>query len=102
MCGISLLGSLSAVIYRLGLDPDALAAAGASENEIESAMQSFGAAVDIARETGIGAFVSQGAPAYSAAVAAACFVGGVALVLAAVAVWRLVPKGLSITEEADA
>ncbi len=96
--GVAVLGSLASVVYRIGLDPQALGRSGLDAASISAAQESFGAAVDIANRTGATELVSEGTVAFSNSLVAAALVGGVILAIVAVLVWKLIPRGLDITK----
>lgn len=98
MLGIAIIGSIASVVYRLGLDPAALAASGLDAAAIAAASESFGAAVDIAATTGAAELFAEGAASFSHAVVVASVVGGALMLAVAIAVLRLVPKDLDVME----
>lgn len=94
--GVAILGSISSVVYRLGLDTSALSAAGLSPDQIAAANDSYSAAVDIAVQTGVTELVAEGSVAFSHSVVIASAIGGVIMFAVAIIVLKLVPKGLDI------
>ena len=97
--GVALLGSAASIIYRLGFDVGALRAMGLSDAAIQVALNSYGGAVSVARETGLDALAAQGAQAFTSSFVWAIAIGG-AVMLAVVALVRhLTPADLSIDEE---
>lgn len=96
--GVAILGSLASVIYRTELDSGLLSALDLDESIIDSAMQSFSAAVEISKETGIEALLVEGSKAFSDSIVYASGIGGIMMIMVAMVVWRLIPKDLSITD----
>ena len=96
MLGVAILGSIASVVYRLGLDPAALSAAGLSADQIAAANDSFSAAVDIAAQTDVSELVAEGSVSFSHSVVVASAIGGVIMLAVAIVVLKLVPKGLDI------
>ena len=96
--GVAILGSVASIVYRLGLDPAALAESGLSGAAIEEAMQSFGAAAQIAQQTGAAELLREGAASFSESIIITSFAGGVVLLAVAIVVWKLIPRDLDITE----
>ena len=96
--GVAILGSMASIVYRLGLDPSALAASGLDGASIDEAMQSFGAAAQIARQTGAAELMSEGAAAFSNSIIITSFAGGIVLLAVALIAWKLIPRDLDITE----
>lgn len=96
--GVAILGSVASIVYRLGLDPQALAASGLDQASIDEAMQSFGAAVRIAEQSGAAELLREGAASFSESIVTTSFAGGVVLLLVSLAVWKLIPRDLDITE----
>ncbi len=97
--GVAILGSLASVVYRVGLDPTALAASGLDAVSITAAQESFGAAADIAAQTGVMELIAEGSVAFSNSLVTTAFAGGAIVLLMAAIVWRLVPANIDITED---
>lgn len=97
--GVAFLGSVAGVIYRAGFSVEELSAAGLTDAQIADALGSYGAAVSIAQETGVGALISQGALSFNESLVFSAVAGGCLLLLLAFVVSRLIPKGFSIAEE---
>ena len=97
--GVAILGSLASIIYRIGLNPAALSQAGLDETAIATAQESFGAAAEIAAQTGVTELVTEGAAAFSSSLVTTAFVGGIILLAVSFLVWRLVPANIDITED---
>lgn len=97
--GVAILGSLASIIYRIGLNPAALSQAGLDETAIATAQESFGAAAEIAAQTGVTELVAEGAAAFSSSLVTTAFVGGIILLAVSFLVWRLVPTNIDITED---
>ena len=96
--GVAILGSLASIVYRVGLDPAALAAAGLDDTSVSAAMQSFSAAAQIAEQTGAAELMREGAASFSDSIVITSVAGGVVLLVAAFAVWKLIPRDLDIAE----
>lgn len=61
-------------------------------------MQSFGAAAQIAQQTGAAELLREGAASFSESIIITSFAGGVVLLAVAIVVWKLIPRDLDITE----
>lgn len=96
--GVAILGSVASIVYRLGLDPAALAESGLSGAAIDEAMQSFGAAAQIAQQTGAAELLREGAASFSESIIITSFAGGVVLLAVSIVVWKLIPRDLDIAE----
>ena len=96
--GVAILGSVASIVYRLGLDPAALANSGLDSQAINEAMQSFSAASQIAQQTGAAELLREGAAAFSSSIIITCFAGGVVLLAVALIVGKLIPRSLDIAE----
>lgn len=96
--GVAILGSVASIVYRVGLDPSALAGAGLDAASIAASSQSYSAAVDIAQRTGVAELLAEGAPAFSDSIIITSVAGGVVLLAVALIVWKLIPRDLSIAE----
>lgn len=96
--GVAILGSLASVVYRLGLDPQALAQAGLNDATVAAASESFSTAADIARQTGVAELLAEGSAAFSHSLVMAALGGCIALLAVAVLVWKLIPRGLDFTK----
>lgn len=97
--GVAIVGSIASIIYRQGFSVDYLRSLGLDDASIKTAMDSYGGAVSIAQQTGVQELVNEGAPAFTDALSWAIVLGGVILVVVAAAIFRLVPKDLSIAED---
>lgn len=97
--GVALLGSTAGIIYRSGFSATELAAQGLTSAQVESVLGSYGGAVSVAQETGLGALVSQGALSFNESLLFSAAVGFVLLLILAFVVARFIPKGFSIAEE---
>ena len=100
--GVAILGSLASIIYRSELGTGALRAMGLDGQLINAAKQSFAATTEIGNMLGLPELIQRGADAFNQSLVVTCLAGGVIILVAAVLVWRLIPKGLKITEESDA
>ncbi|MEC4271868.1 MFS transporter [Adlercreutzia sp. R25] len=99
--GVAVIGSVASIVYVLGLDPAALAASGLDAASISAAGESFPAAVAIAQQAGATELLAEAVRAFDHSVVVASAIGGIAIALACVAIARLIPNGLSITEEIE-
>lgn len=97
--GVAIMGSLASIVYRTGLSPETLSSMGLDGATIDSAMQSFSAAVTIAEQTGVTELVREGAASFSSSIVITSALGGVVMLAVSLAVWHLTPKDLDITEE---
>lgn len=100
--GVAILGSLASIIYRSELGSGALRAMGLDGQLINAAKQSFAATTEIGNMLGLPELIQRGADAFSQSLVVTCLAGGIIILLAAVLVWKLIPKGLKITEESSA
>ena len=82
----------------LHTDPAALAESGLSGAAIDEAMQSFGAAAQIAQQTGAAELLREGAASFSESIIITSFAGGVVLLAVSIVVWKLIPRDLDIAE----
>ena len=96
--GVAILGSVASIVYRLGLDPVALAESGLSGAAIDEAMQSFSAASQIAQQTGAVELLREGAASFSESIIITSFAGGLVLLAVAIVVWKLISRDLDITK----
>lgn len=99
--GVAILGSLASIIYRSELGTGALRAMGLDGQLINAAKQSFAATTEIGNMLGLPELIQRGADAFNQSLVVTCLAGGIILVTAIV-VWKLIPKGLKITEENNA
>lgn len=100
--GVAILGSLASIIYRSELGTGALRAMGLDGQLINAAKQSFAATTEIGNMLGLPELIQRGADAFSQSLVVTCLAGGIIILVAAVIVWMLIPKGLKITEDNDA
>lgn len=98
--GVAILGSFASIVYRADLGSGALRAMGLDSVFIDAAQQSFAATIEIAQAYGLPELVRRGAQAFDESLVLTCMVGGVIILITALVVWRLIPKGLKITEDA--
>lgn len=96
--GVALMGSVASVVYRLGLDPNALAEAGLDQANIDAAMQSFSSAVAIAQQTGTEILIAQGTASFNESIVVTAAIGGAVMLAVTALAYRLIPKDLDITE----
>ena len=97
--GVAVLGSIASITYRLGLDADSLAEAGVDAGLAAQASQSYAAAVSIAREHGLDELASRATASFNGSVVLTSAVGGLIMVIVAVLVHRLVPRGLDLQSD---
>ena len=98
--GVAILGSFASIVYRADLGSGAVRAMGLDSVSIDAAQQSFAATIEIAQSYGLPELVRRGAQAFDESLVLTCMVGGVIILITALVVWRLIPKGLKITEDA--
>lgn len=94
--GVAILGSLASIVYRAKLGVDALQNMGLDGAAVEASRQSFAGAIEIANAYGLPELVSRGADAFNQSLVVTCLVGGIVILVTAVIVWKLIPKGLKI------
>lgn len=99
--GVAVVGSVASIIYRAGFSVDALQAMGLDAASIAAAMDSYGGAVSVAAQTGAAELIAMGGAAFSDAFALSIMVGGVIMLVVALAVWLVAPAGLKISEDQD-
>ena len=97
--GVAFLGSVAGIIYRAGFSVDQLASLGLSDSQIADALGSYGGAVAVAQETGVAELITQGALSFNESLVFSALAGGILLIVLALVVGRLIPKGFSIAEE---
>ncbi|HEY1175844.1 MAG TPA: MFS transporter [Phytomonospora sp.] len=95
--GVAILGSVAAIVYRAGLPFGDLAGMGVTGEAAEAARESLGGAVAVADQTGAAALTGQAQDAFTGALEIFGVAGGVLMLIGAVAVWLLTPKGMSVT-----
>lgn len=97
--GVAVLGSVASIIYKMGLNASALTTAGLDNASIEAARQSLSAAEEIAQATGVAELLTESTLAFSDSIVFASLAGGMALLIVAPIVWKLIPKSLDIAED---
>lgn len=97
--GVAIMGSVASIVYRLGLNGEALASAGLSQFNIDAAMQSYSAAVVIAEQTGVAELIREGSRSFSDSIVITSVLGGIVMLGVAFLAYKLIPKNLDITEE---
>ena len=100
--GVAILGSLASIIYRSELGTGALRAMGLDGQLINAAKQSFAATTEIGNMLGLPELIQRGADAFNQSLVVTCLAGGIIILVTAIVVWKLIPKGLKITEENNA
>ncbi len=95
--GIAVLGSISSIIYRLGLNTEHLASLGLDQASIDAAMQSFSAAYAVAEQTGVTELLTSGSNSFTESIVATSAIGGLVLLLAAGLLFYLIPKDTDIS-----
>lgn len=98
--GVAILGSLASIIYRADLGTGALRAMGLDGQAISAAKQSFAATSEIGSAYGLPELIQRGANAFNESLVLTCVIGGIIILATAIVVWKLIPAGLRITEEA--
>lgn len=96
--GVAIMGSVASVVYRLGLNAQALVESGLDQSLVDQAMQSYAAAVTIAQETGATELIVAGSRSFSDSIVITSVVGGIVMLLVVYLAYRLIPKDLDITE----
>lgn len=99
--GVAILGSVVSIIYREGLNVAKLRAMGLDGETIDYCKQSFAVAAEIAKETGIDQLFDLGVTAFNESIVITAIIGGVVTLVVAAVVWTLIPKGMSIAENAE-
>lgn len=99
--GVSVLGSVASIIYRESLNVSQLREMGLDSQTIGYVEQSFSTAAEIANQTGLTALLDQGAKAFNDSVVFTCLVGGIIILVVAVAVWALIPRDVTISEDTE-
>ncbi|MEV0648458.1 MFS transporter [Phytomonospora sp. NPDC050363] len=95
--GVAILGSVAAIVYRAGLSLDDLAAMGVTGPEAEAARESLGGAVAVADQAGAAGLTAQAQESFTNALEIFGVAGGALMLIGALAVWLLTPKGMSVT-----
>lgn len=98
--GVAILGSLASIIYRADLGTGALRAMGLDGQAISAAKQSFAATSEIGFAYGLPELIQRGANAFNESLVLTCVIGSIIILVTAIVVWKLIPAGLKITEEA--
>ena len=96
--GVAIMGSIASIVYRLGLNVDALMAAGLDQASIDAAMQSYSTAVTITQQTGVNELIIEGSRSFSDSVVITSVIGGLIMLVVVYLAYRLIPKDLDITE----
>lgn len=99
--GVAILGSVASIIYREGLNVAKLRAMGLDGETIDYCKQSFAVAAEIVKETGIDQLFDLGVAAFNESIVITAIIGGVVTLVVAAVVWTLIPKGMSIVENAE-
>ena len=97
--GVAILGSLASIVYRADMGKGALGAMGLDDASIDAARQSFAGAIEVANAYGLPELLKRGSEAFDQSLVVTCLVGGIVILVTAVVVWALIPKGLKITDE---
>lgn len=99
--GVAILGSVASIIYRDGLSTGQMRAMGLDGQLIDACEQSFSVTAEVANQLQMPDLYRLGVEAFNNSVVDTCLIGGIIILVVAVAVWALVPKGLKITEDVD-
>ncbi|HIS40570.1 MAG TPA: MFS transporter [Candidatus Aphodovivens avistercoris] len=99
--GVAILGSVASIIYRDGLSTGQMRAMGLGGQLIDACEQSFSVTAEVANQLQMPDLYQLGVEAFNNSVVDTCLIGGIIILVVAVAVWALVPKGLKITEDVD-
>lgn len=94
--GVAVLGSIAAVVFHNLLSGPALADLGVTGPAAATAGDSIGGALSVATETGNTALADQARAAFTESLGIVGLTGGVLMLIAAVAVWFLTPRGLRV------
>lgn len=93
--GVAILGSVASILYRSTLTTDPIP--GVPTEATEAAAESLGAAMGLAESTGAPALAERAATAFTDAMQETSLIGGLTLIVVAVAVFALVPRGTDVT-----
>ena len=99
--GVAILGSVASIIYRDGLSTSQLRAMGLDSQSIDYCEQSFSVTAEVANQLQMPDLYRLGVDAFNDSVVLTCLIGGIIILVVAVAVWALIPKGMKITEDVD-
>ncbi len=91
--------ALAGLLVSASFSVEQLAGLGLSDSQIADALGSYGGAVAVAQETGVAELITQGALSFNESLVFSALAGGVLLIVLALVVGRLIPKGFSIAEE---
>jgi DHA2 family multidrug resistance protein-like MFS transporter len=96
--GVAVLGSVAAVVFRALLPVSDLAGYGVGADELEPARESIGGALEVAERLGPdgAGLAAQAQAAFTDSLGVVGLVGGALMLLAAVVVWLLTPRGLTV------
>ena len=98
--GVAILGSVASIIYRNSLDTGLLRDLGFDRKSIDYCEQSLSVTAEIADQLGLQQVYDAGVEAFNDSVVLTCLVGGIVILVVAVIVWTLIPRGMKITDEA--
>ena len=98
--GVAILGSVASIIYRNSLDTGLLRDLGFDRKSIDYCEQSLSVTAEIADQLGLQQVYDAGVEAFNDSVVLTCLVGGIVILVVAVVVWSLIPRGMKITDEA--
>jgi DHA2 family multidrug resistance protein-like MFS transporter len=96
--GVAILGSVAALLYRVGLEGDRVLG-GLPPELADAAGESVGNAVAIARELGQAALAQSAAVEFTHALEVTSLVGGITLLAVAALVFLLTPRGVDVTQQ---
>lgn len=99
--GVAILGSVASIIYRDGLSTGQMRAMGLDGQLIDACEQSFSVTAEVANQLQMPDLYRLGVEAFNNSVVDTRLIGGIIILVVAVAMWALVPKGLKITEDVD-
>lgn len=97
--GVAILGSIASAIYRTELDADALVGQGLDGRLAADARESLGGALEIASRAGLPDLAARAGAAFTDSLVQLGLTGGLTLLVAAAAIYALVPRGLDLNRQ---
>ncbi|ADD43971.1 MFS transporter [Stackebrandtia nassauensis] len=94
--GVAVLGSIAAVVFHNLMAATRLESLGLTGSAASTASDSIGGALSVASHTGNTALADHARAAFTESLGIVGLAGGVLMLLAAVAVWYLTPRGLTV------
>ncbi|HZE38521.1 MAG TPA: MFS transporter [Stackebrandtia sp.] len=96
--GVAILGSIAAAMFRDLLNPGSLKSLGVGGADVDTARESVGGALAVADDLHLPVLAEHARSAFTDALAMVGLAGGILMMLAAVAVWFMTPRGLTIAD----